>query len=118
MTSFADSIPKQVEALPTGVVTILVVLLAVQMVLMVAALIVMFRTPEERLIFGKRWVWVLIVVFGEIIGSLAFFAFARKPQVVQEPTAASPSSDAPPAARPGAERVADMLYGDDAGDRS
>lgn len=118
MASFADSISKQVEALPAGVVTMLVVLLAVQMVLMVAALIVMFQTPEERLIFGKRWVWVLIVVFGEIVGSIAFFAFARKPQVVIEPMTAGPSPDAPPAARPDAERVADMLYGEDAGERS
>ena len=55
--------------------TILGPVLALQLLLMIIALVVCFRTEETR---GPRWMGVLIIVFGNLIGSILFFIFGRK----------------------------------------
>ncbi|MFC0393331.1 PLD nuclease N-terminal domain-containing protein [Paenibacillus mendelii] len=55
--------------------TILGPVLALQLLLMIIALVVCIRTEETR---GPRWMWVLIILFGNLIGSILFFIFGRK----------------------------------------
>jgi len=45
--------------LPGWALPVIVALAAVQLAVEVYALVVMLRTPLERLVFGKRWPWVV-----------------------------------------------------------
>ena len=95
--------------LPPWALAGIVVLGLVQLCLQVLALVNAFRTPEERLVTGRRWVWVVVIVVGQLMGTIIYLAAARKP-VVQEDTIHSRStSDA--SARAEAKKAADLLYG-------
>jgi hypothetical protein len=81
-------------------------LVLVQLALMIAALVSVIRTPAERL-RAPKWLWVLVIVFGELIGPIVYFAVARKPEAVDVAHSDSPAQ---------AERaagVADLLYGEE-----
>ena len=95
-------------ALPTWLLVVLGVLVVVQVSVEVWALVVLFRTPEERLQTGKRWPWVLIILFVNLIGAIVFFVAGRKPAAVADPLA-----DAAPGVSAGdrARRATDVLYG-------
>jgi DMSO reductase anchor subunit len=94
----------QILALGTAVVVALGVLIVVQLTLMVLALINLSKTPVERL-RGPRILWVLVIVFGELVGPVVYFAVARKPEVVE---VVPGPSDATPGK---AESAANLLYG-------
>ncbi|SDX44249.1 PLD nuclease N-terminal domain-containing protein [Paenibacillus sp. CF384] len=49
--------------------------LIVQLILMVTALVVCARAAETR---GPKWMWVLIIIFLNLLGSVLFFLFGRK----------------------------------------
>jgi len=92
--------------LPTGVLVALVVYGVFQIGLEIYALVKMFQTPEDQLALGKRWVWVLIIVFVNLIGAIIFLVAGRKPAMVAEPSGAQ---QAPVMDR--ARRATDVLYG-------
>lgn len=100
--------------IPSGLIAPLAVLVVVQVSLAIFALITLFRTPDERLIFGKKWPWVLIILFINVVGAIVFLAAGRKPEAATDPlageTAAAPQSDR-------ASRAADVLYGKKDGSR-
>lgn len=98
----------ELTALPTWMLVVFGVLAVVQISVEVWALVVLFRTPEERLQTGKRWPWVLIILFVNLIGAIVFFVAGRKPAQVADPLAG-----AAPAVPAGdrAARAADVLYG-------
>ncbi len=93
--------------LPAWVLAGIVVLGLAQLSLQALALASVFRTPQERLVTGKRWVWILAIALG-IVGAIAYFAAARRPALTEDPvqSVAEPSSlDAQ------AQRAVDLLYG-------
>lgn len=96
------------EAFPNispGVLAALGALIAVQLGLQVAALIVLSRTPAERITLGgRKVVWVLIIVLGEILGPIAFFAAGR--------TAAPVDVAAMPVSAERGRDTVDLLYGE------
>jgi hypothetical protein len=53
----------------------LVPVLVIQLVLMISALIDLNHRPQ---VHGPKWVWVLIVVFVNIIGPIIYFVAGRK----------------------------------------
>lgn len=55
--------------------TIILPLAVVQLVLMVTALVVCAKAEQTR---GPKWMWVLIIVLFNIVGSIAFFVAGRK----------------------------------------
>ena len=83
---------------------ILITILGVaELGLLVAAWIVLFRTPSARLTLPK-WAWALICLV-EFVGPIAFFAAGRKPRQAED--------TAPPAdAGSTTQRTLDDLYGD------
>lgn len=83
---------------------VLVVLLTIQLTLMVVALLRLSRTPDDRLALLPRWAWVLVVVFGQLVGPLVFLAAGRRPAPVDR--AAPSRGDA------AVTRAVDILYGD------
>ena len=94
--------------LSTPVLILLGVLVVVQIVLEVWALIVLLKTPEDRLMLGKKWPWVLIILLVNTIGAVIFLAAGRTKPPLDERAAsgqpAVPTGDA-------AARAVDVLYG-------
>ena len=56
---------------------LLVPLLLVQLVLMIAALADVLRREKTR---GPKWLWILIIIFGELIGPIVYFVIGREEQ--------------------------------------
>lgn len=94
--------------LPVWMLLVIAVLAVVQVSLAIFALIRLFKTPDDRLVFGKKWPWLVIILFVNLIGAVLFLAVGRKPSAAVDPLAAR-ASDAPRTDR--AERAADVLYG-------
>jgi hypothetical protein len=73
--------------------TALVVIVGViEVGLLVVALIVLIRTPSDRLTL-PRWAWVLIC-FIQLVGPIAFLLAGRSAPTQQLPTPTAPSSSA------------------------
>lgn len=79
----------------------IVVLGIVEFGLLIAAWIVLFRTPKERLTLPK-WAWALLCLI-QFVGPIVFFVAGRKPAQVTDVQTAAPGATA--------DRVIDSLYG-------
>jgi hypothetical protein len=55
----------------------LIPLIVLQVVLLVVGLYDLTR-PERRVKGGSKWVWAIVIVFGQILGSLVYFLFGRE----------------------------------------
>jgi len=90
---------------PTPMLIALVVGGTVQLVCEVVALVVLARTPADRVTLGRRWPWALIIVLVNLIGAVVFLTVGRRPAPVTEP--------APPVGRDAAvQAVVEELYPD------
>ncbi|NLB20667.1 MAG: PLDc_N domain-containing protein [Clostridium sp.] len=54
----------------------LIPLLILQLGLQIVALIHVLKHPNYR--FGNKTIWIVVVVFGQLIGPIVYFAFGRK----------------------------------------
>ena len=59
-----------------GLLPILIPIVALELILMIVALVKLFKHPEE--VKGSMLVWALVIVFFNIIGPVAFLIFGRK----------------------------------------
>ncbi len=50
-------------------------LILIQLALMVLALADLWRRKKTR---GPKWLWVLIIIFGELIGPIVYFVIGRE----------------------------------------
>jgi DMSO reductase anchor subunit len=50
-------------------------LLLLQLALMIAGLFDLARREKTR---GPKWMWALIVIFGEMVGSIVYFLVGRE----------------------------------------
>lgn len=50
-------------------------ILVIQLVLYVVALISLYKAEATR---GPKWLWVIIIVLGSMIGSVVYFVAGRK----------------------------------------
>ena len=96
------------EGLSTTTLIGIAVLVIAQLTLMVSALVSLVRRPATA-VRGPKWLWALIIVFGELIGPILYFALARAPEQVD--VAASGSASVSQRT----ESVADVLYGGEPG---
>ncbi|REE85394.1 phospholipase D-like protein [Paenibacillus taihuensis] len=55
--------------------TIILPLAIVQFILMIIAIVVCARAEQTR---GPKWMWILIIIFGNLLGSIIFFLVGRK----------------------------------------
>lgn len=98
-----DSLNGAFAGLPAAAVVGIAVLIVVQLALQVTALVQLVRTPAARVtVGGRKWVWALIIVLGEIAGAIVWFIVGRKPASVEVSAGASDADRA--------RRVADALY--------
>lgn len=100
--------------IPQGLLIPLIVIAVIQIVVEIFALITLFRTPDDRLVFGKKWPWILIILFVNLVGGIVFLAAGRKPAPAADPLAGTVG----PGTSDRAARAADVLYGHQDGDRS
>jgi drug/metabolite transporter (DMT)-like permease len=49
-------------------------LILIQLILMVVALLDLRRREKTR---GPKWMWILIIILGEMIGPIAYFTIGR-----------------------------------------
>ncbi len=85
-------------------ILLIVILVVVELGLLVAAWVVLFRTPSERLTLPK-WAWAVICLL-QFVGPIAFFAAGRKPRAVVDVSAPRAGGEAT------TQRALDDLYGD------
>jgi hypothetical protein len=96
---------------PTGR-ALIGLLVAAQLTLMIVALVRWHRTPDERLALLPRWGWLLVIVFGQLVGPVVFLAVGRAAEPVPEPVPeAARRGDQPPAPDAVA-RAVESLYGE------
>ena len=88
----------------TTVAALVVALVAVQLTMQVYALVDLSRRDTVR--GGPKWLWVMIIAFGNLVGAIAYLAVGRTGQ-------AAPPSDggAAAAGSDAARRAVDALYG-------
>ncbi|WP_430218696.1 PLD nuclease N-terminal domain-containing protein [Paenibacillus humicus] len=49
--------------------------IALQLILMITALVSLLRAQTVR---GTKWIWALVIIFGNMIGSIVYFILGRK----------------------------------------
>lgn len=54
---------------------LLIPLFVIQLALMIVALVDIVKREKTR---GPKWLWVIIVVFGEMIGPILYFVVGRE----------------------------------------
>ena len=57
----------------------------VQVAVEITALVVLVRTPVDRLVLGKKWPWALLILFVNLVGAIVFLAAGRKPTPAVDP---------------------------------
>jgi Phospholipase_D-nuclease N-terminal len=85
---------------------VLVVLALANIALMVGALVSVVSRPDAGVRFGRKWLWIVLIVLVNWIGPLAWFALGR----VDVPLPHDPGADDAPAAERAA-RAVELLYG-------
>lgn len=70
MEPIVTSTERFMELLPY-----IIPLVLLQLTLMIVALVDLTRRERTR---GPKWVWILVIVFGELIGPIIYFIFGRQ----------------------------------------
>ena len=102
----------QILDLPTGVLVLLGVVLVIELALLVVGVVAWVRTPEGQMPKPNKWVWLVLILFVQILGPITFL-LVRRSEARYAAAAAQP--EALPGARHAAARAADdtadLLYG-------
>jgi len=70
MEPITASFEKLTEFLPY-----IIPLVLLQLTLMIVALVDLIRREKTR---GPKWIWALVIIFGELIGPIIYFIFGRE----------------------------------------
>ncbi|MCE5203751.1 MAG: PLD nuclease N-terminal domain-containing protein [Coriobacteriales bacterium] len=93
------------DQLPVGARIALGLLAVVQVGLEVFALVTLARTPNDRLVFGMKWPWVVIILLINTVGAIVFLAAGRVSRPAEEPVRPLVEHDATRV-----KNAADLLY--------
>ncbi len=63
------------EVLNADLLKILAPIMILQLILMITALISCIRQEQTR---GPKWLWVLIIIFVNLIGPIVYFIIGRR----------------------------------------
>jgi hypothetical protein len=95
------------SALPTGVLVALGILALAALLLDAIALIDLYRRPVELVVFGNKWIWLVLILFLNVLGPVLYLLAARKRAA---PTA-TPTLTRGQSKPSGAADAVDKLYG-------
>ena len=90
--------------LPSGALAAVIVLGLVELCLVVFCIVDIVRRPA--VLGGRKWVWVVLVLLFNFVGSIIYLAIGR-----EQPPAAEPPPAAGLDAHSRAQAAADLLYG-------
>ena len=79
-------------SLATTTGLIIVIALSLQALLAAVSLLVLVKTPTQRVQFGRKWPWVLIILVANTIGPILFLAVGRRPAPVADIAAQAPAN--------------------------
>lgn len=79
------------DALSPLAISAIVVLVALQLLLQIAALFDLARRDLVR--FGRKWIWLLVIILGNLPGVIAYFAFGILRYQPAEPAAGTVAED-------------------------
>ena len=54
---------------------ILITIVLIQLIVQIVALVDLYK---RETVLGKKWIWVLVIIVGEIFGAAAYLIFGRK----------------------------------------
>lgn len=94
-------------SLPTPALVALIVAIAMQFALQITALIRLARSPRNRVVFDRKWPWVLIILLANMVGAIVFLVAGRRPAAVDDSAAAHRTDDH------SVRRTVQSLYGED-----
>lgn len=95
-------LPDLIDRLSFGALVALATLVVVQLALQIYALVDLSR--REAVAGGRKWVWILVIVLGNLLGAVVYLAVARSVPAPAPPGGESTSG-------PARERALDRLYG-------
>ncbi|MHA6509072.1 PLD nuclease N-terminal domain-containing protein [Tessaracoccus sp. Y1736] len=102
----------QLLNLPTGVLVLLGVVIVIELALLIVGVVAWARTPDAQMPRPNKWVWLVLILFVQILGPITFL-LVRRSEAKYASAAAQP--EALPGARHAASRTAadtaDLLYG-------
>jgi hypothetical protein len=90
------------------VVIAVAVLVLVQAALLAVSVVVLARTARERLVFGRKWPWAVVIALVNIIGPIVFLAAGRRAAPVDVGQSAEPKGGS-------LARAVENLYGENRG---
>jgi len=93
------------KVLPAPVMIAVGVLFVVQVWIDIVALMDLYKRPAEQVMFGRKWIWVVIIVFVNTIGAIIYLLAGRKPFPVEEVAPAAPATVR-------TNNAMDLLYGE------
>jgi hypothetical protein len=96
-----DWLARRLEV-STTLAALVLALIVVQVATQAYALVDLARRDAVR--GGRKWVWALVVAFGNLPGAIAYLAVGRTPPVVDVSGAGTPGGEA-------GRRAVDTLYG-------
>ncbi|HEY8701954.1 MAG TPA: PLDc N-terminal domain-containing protein [Arthrobacter sp.] len=96
------------SALPAGVLAALGILAAAALVLDVIALVDLYRRPAELVAFGNKWIWLVLILFLNLLGPALYLLAGRK--TASSPAGAPTAVEGQSKQAPAADTV-DKLYG-------
>lgn len=91
------------SAISPWAVVALCVLAVVEVILDVIAMVDLYRRPAADVVFGNKWIWVVIVLLVNTVGAIVYLVVARKPAILPEGATALPQVRS--------QDIADALYG-------
>ena len=100
-----DWLARRLDVSPT-VAGILLGLIVVQLAVQLYALADLAR--RDRVRGERKWVWALVIAFGNLVGAIVYLAVGRAPSEGDMPAVSSAASTAGGEA---ARRAVDALYG-------
>ncbi|MCO5177616.1 MAG: PLD nuclease N-terminal domain-containing protein [Thermomicrobiales bacterium] len=103
MSSISDSL-----GVSMAVAIVILALAAIQLAIQIYALIDLAR--RKQVTGGKRWVWLLVIIFANLIGAILYLAIGRTTPPVSEPVQDAAAAES---AAERARSTADLLYGPD-----
>jgi len=96
---------EELTALPTPALIALIVFAVVQVSVELYAIIDIIKRPADRIVGEKKWVWIVLVLFVNLIGGIIYLLVGRKPAEVVETQASNATPDV-------ARDAVDTLYGE------
>lgn len=95
--------------IPAGLQVAIAIYLVIQIGIEVYALVDLLRTPAQRVVGGRKWLWALLILLVNLVGAVVYLVAGKRPAPAEDP--ARTSADASHSAEDRARRAAELLYG-------